>query len=636
MTLTPEQRSCLWDAANHPYYDLRIISARPGTGKTSAVAAYCGALIQAWDEKYASWQGIALLSFTNVATREISAKLDSEDSSLPSIGYPHFTGTIDAFVNRYVFLPHGASAAGARSRARMVGEPHSQWVASSGIQYDNYFEHVNYQLDGTLTFNTAELARRFGRRTVDLEKHRKSINAAKRKLNRLGLATQQDANYFAYRTLTDSPRIAKSLIQRFPVFIIDEAQDMTEIQHAIIDLLVGAGLRHCVLIGDERQAIYEWNTSRPILFYRKVQEPGWNNGSICGSFRCSPAICVALNSLSHDDDLRPCPTSKNEQYSDKVLVTPFSRNHDDARTRIRGIIDEFCKSLSTRPPHNARSKCIEVAVLARGTNEVGDIRALYLGDTVHHEKPISFSNPRTTTFLRLVNHVLGGQTVRAFHAYEKILFSLGEYDSREDMRKTLSDEWSATMSLTYNYRRTIAASLIKIKTTLGAISARHVCVHDCGALCSHNLVGLGPLLNEIAPDLQESSSRRRPHQQERDLPLTSILTSGAPKYHYQHSELSHVRLTFSTVHGVKGETFDGVLYVIKAQTNACGCNSSSNRTSRIAQHDILQCESNRIHYVAMSRAAQSLRLAVEADQASWERLVNPAQSHGNLKQGSLF
>ena len=81
-----------------------------------------------------------------------------------------------------------------------------------------------------------------------------------------GLATQSDANYLTYKTVARSAILAQSVARRFPVLVIDEAQDLTAVQHALLTLLMAAGQRQVVLVGDEYQAIYEWNTARPQLF----------------------------------------------------------------------------------------------------------------------------------------------------------------------------------------------------------------------------------------------------------------------------------------------------------------------------------------------------------------------------------
>ena len=86
---------------------------------------------------------------------------------------------------------------------------------------------------------------------------------------RNGVANQSDANYIAYKILTLYPRIARNIAQKFPILIIDEAQDTTAIQMAIVDVLDNAQVQSILLVGDPHQAIFEWNTAEPTLFMAK-------------------------------------------------------------------------------------------------------------------------------------------------------------------------------------------------------------------------------------------------------------------------------------------------------------------------------------------------------------------------------
>ena len=67
--------------------------------------------------------------------------------------------------------------------------------------------------------------------------------------------------------LRQYPQIGKSIAQRFPLMIVDEAQDTSDIQMNILDSLIENGLENIVIVGDPDQAIFEWNKARPCLLY---------------------------------------------------------------------------------------------------------------------------------------------------------------------------------------------------------------------------------------------------------------------------------------------------------------------------------------------------------------------------------
>ena len=75
---------------------------------------------------------------------------------------------------------------------------------------------------------------------------------------------QNEVASFAYRLLKEYPMIAKAIVERFPVIIIDEAQDTSEEQMAVFDLLTEAGIKSIFLVGDPDQAAPA--RSRPLMY----------------------------------------------------------------------------------------------------------------------------------------------------------------------------------------------------------------------------------------------------------------------------------------------------------------------------------------------------------------------------------
>jgi hypothetical protein len=73
--LTSEQRDALWEKDGSPTCGHIIVSARPGTGKTLTVTEYCIGLLNTWPSLHSPWQGIAMLSYTNVAKDELEDKV---------------------------------------------------------------------------------------------------------------------------------------------------------------------------------------------------------------------------------------------------------------------------------------------------------------------------------------------------------------------------------------------------------------------------------------------------------------------------------------------------------------------------------------------------------------------------------
>ena len=101
-----------------------VVKACPGSGKTFSVAARMAKLLQ--ENNLSRHQGIAAISFTNTACEVIQKEL-KETFGCRNIGYPSFIGTIDSFINTYIFLPYAHLVMGCNYRPDIVGTTFNKW-----------------------------------------------------------------------------------------------------------------------------------------------------------------------------------------------------------------------------------------------------------------------------------------------------------------------------------------------------------------------------------------------------------------------------------------------------------------------------------------------------------------------------
>lgn len=222
LTLTPEQRRSLWLNDGSPWSRNRIISARPGTGKTSTLAEYCLSLVQDWHAHRKRWQGMAVISYTNVARAEIERKIVERGRTSELLAIPHFVGTIDAFVNQCIFLPFGSQLMQCPRRPILVGPPSGIWRADdqagktckdANWASANLFDCYSLDLAGEVVRldNQPRMIRgKAVTPTAVTPNYGPRVRAMKAHLWELGYATQADANYFALQVLIDSPATAKA------------------------------------------------------------------------------------------------------------------------------------------------------------------------------------------------------------------------------------------------------------------------------------------------------------------------------------------------------------------------------------------------------------------------------------------
>jgi len=98
MGLTLEQQDFLTDEGHI------VLCAVPGSGKTFIVAKKIIKYLEDWSFPH---RGIAALSFTNVASDEIRNQVSNTTYAYSDIGYPHFVGTLDSFINNFILLRFG-------------------------------------------------------------------------------------------------------------------------------------------------------------------------------------------------------------------------------------------------------------------------------------------------------------------------------------------------------------------------------------------------------------------------------------------------------------------------------------------------------------------------------------------------
>jgi DNA helicase II / ATP-dependent DNA helicase PcrA len=219
---SPERRAVLLEGGS------RDVQAAPGSGKTTLLAAKLLLMSGKWTHPS---RGICVLSHTNVAREEISKRLSATATGARLLGYPHFVGTIHAFVNQFLALPL------LRSDGEVVDVVDNDIFAAramSLLQYKwklkawvNNNPHKGPRAIGSLRYEGADLT--LGWEEGDLPgvgtPSRAEAQALKDQLRMKGVFRFDDMFAFAERLMVRFPDITKRLSYRFPLVLIDEMQD---------------------------------------------------------------------------------------------------------------------------------------------------------------------------------------------------------------------------------------------------------------------------------------------------------------------------------------------------------------------------------------------------------------------------
>ena len=225
----------------------------PGSGKTTLLVAKLAVLAMRWPYRQ---QGICVLSHTNAARNEIGAKLSNWAAGIALTRYPHFVGTIHSFVNEYLAIPWLRSKGIAvrcidteialGKRWAML-ERKTRWA----LQQNRLTEAA---LIYTQPAYTGGNKGKFGPHTPTFQ----GLVHAARASSEQGYFCFDEMFVWANELLDKRAETARDLRQRFPLVFIDEAQDNSEEQSALLYRIFCAGdaPSRRQRFGDSNQAVY--------------------------------------------------------------------------------------------------------------------------------------------------------------------------------------------------------------------------------------------------------------------------------------------------------------------------------------------------------------------------------------------
>jgi superfamily I DNA/RNA helicase len=238
---------------------------------------------------------VALLSFSNVAVETFRQEYQQLTQGAPA-GASHDRveiDTLDSFITRNVLRPHAYRTMGAQQAAFLVlgGESFldgfrfntntfPRAITTMQVGVDNGQFYFCYADNGdTRRLNTAYAA------------------GIVIRLGRVGAYTHNLGRYWCHRTLAEQPAILRAFARRYPHVLVDEAQDIGTVHQAIIEQLVGAGCQ-VSLIGDPNQGIYEFAGANGVFLTQYGQRAGVNSLSLTRNYRSAPPILDLANRLS--------------------------------------------------------------------------------------------------------------------------------------------------------------------------------------------------------------------------------------------------------------------------------------------------------------------------------------------------
>ena len=323
------------DIITHPPAPL-CVTACAGSGKTFTAVRRVHALRGLLE----SGRGhVALLSFSNVAVDVFGRSYLEDLKDTQKAGRSRVCiETFDGFITTKVLRPHASRTMESDCMPFLLTGTEA-FLANSLYQFK-----PNGQMYGA-DIDTVEVELKNGQCKVSCRVYAQTLEVPNgfqpvRRLGKLGAYTHALGRYWAYETLMREPKILAALAHRYPQIVVDEAQDIGSMQVALLELLASAG-SEITLIGDPNQAIFEFCGADGSYLRGYPARTGVVPKNLTINYRSVPRIVKASNSLAHRSDT----AHRSEPATDNgAFFLPFSNGEEgkliaafEAAVRAAGI-----------------------------------------------------------------------------------------------------------------------------------------------------------------------------------------------------------------------------------------------------------------------------------------------------------
>ncbi|BAB53780.1 UvrD-helicase domain-containing protein [Mesorhizobium japonicum] len=282
MKLTSEQKL----AVDCP--DDLMLTACPGSGKTRVIISK---LSRAVDAIRGTPRVAGCITYTNTAVHEIETRLRQHSQVGDEENYD--VCTIHSFCLNHIFRPFCHRIEGYENGFEVItpdSEQFNEYASAASADFNRY--NLTFrEFEEFSLLQISEAGEPFGS-VLDTGTIRRE--EALRFWQRLRNDGRADFSLILYHSLSlmrDHPEIVEFVASRFSHILIDEFQDTTELQIAILGLIAERGRTNFFMVGDPNQSIFGFAGARPDLADIFADEVGARTDLVLtGNFRSSEPI----------------------------------------------------------------------------------------------------------------------------------------------------------------------------------------------------------------------------------------------------------------------------------------------------------------------------------------------------------
>ncbi|MBU1099382.1 MAG: ATP-dependent helicase [Bacteroidetes bacterium] len=522
-----------------------FLKACPGSGKTEVIGLKTAYEMSNWKRKPA---GIAVLTFTNNAVdviKERSTQFIGNNKS----SFPHFIGTIDSWLHGYLTQPlfgRGLQYIGvSRDRSLRIIDckETSNFLLSFRTKYGvnktgnvlaNHF-YYDY-LQNKIIFSSKKQSIDTSRNETNLEQYQiDDLKNTKEKFWKSGFCTYQDMEQLNCKSLSHSVEIRNRLASRFPVLIIDECQDLSQIQLQILRyLMMSNTIIH--MVGDLDQSIYEFKKVNPVFVDNFVKECSFIEKKLSDNFRsCQKIVDIACKIVNSD----AVSGKERNICSDSCVYFPYEKD------RISGLVERFEEYIK-----KSRLKLENSAILTRNWNNVYRLKNIK-PETHNYQfqfaKAIHYWQNKDKSQQEEAIRIFGKFVASKY--FDNYSINLREYSCPSCVKSTIAWRIFIANILTTIYESNSTIINLNQKWTDWAKVVRSdffEITKKCIEILSGNI---SP---EIKKKLNLTECKFNAPKKVGDCVVLNSITNSKQRF----SEL-----LITTIHSVKGQTFEAVLVV---------------------------------------------------------------------------
>ncbi len=618
------------------------VQACPGSGKTTLIGAKLILLAKKWRFQH---QGICVVSHTNVAKDEIIERLKQSKikEAQRLLKYPHFIGTIQEFVGKFVAFPlirSNGNSINLVDTDACVELIYSKLSTGTKMYVDNKSQHSNVlydfdldYTDGCISINVPTFPNGSTSRSY------KELLSARENLLKDGYFFYRDVFSFAQKALKENEALSIALRDRFPCVFIDEMQDTQKFQDDLLCEIFPLDDVNIIVqrFGDPDQAIFhDVGNEEPNQSFNGKSRIDMDY-VIHKSYRFDSILAEKIKSLSFNEiPLESELSALSLEERAKAHVTNGNFDHtiivfnDDT---LETVVESFSQITSNQftAEYKKSHKFITKIVGAVGNEIDPNADQLKIGHYwPHYDKSKSSEPFKENCLIEAVRHCHRSSSIDWGEKYKLILNCIIKFTriaEKLDENQRFYTTTSLRDVLKVNGRwaafRKCIYLLLRDNKTIDQTVWERICNILVSQLEIQNMPAKAIQYMAFSEEITQSDGIDEQNQE-------NILNASIEDNRIYHPDGFQIEL--STIHGVKGETHDATLIIetknqifdfetmLPYLTGELPCADHPNSKMSEKPHWKRKFKPNkrfmRQFYVAMSRPRYLLCLALHSDRIS--------------------